>query len=207
MNQEANMEQCKATERTEIKKAYIKMRCDKCDELAYYIPLYSKKICPKCVNIPIIPADVDLDSLKPMDFLSEKTKADIEKGRMPERTRYALRYANPEEYPMRNLPERNEKCVCGSGAKFKKCCLPKIEAQRFTTIDNVLKRREDNEVVVLANTIKMINSIIRAFDSDPSKTMLPVEVVSCKPFKDVAGTLSENNISDGNIVTDKDVKL
>ena len=33
--------------------------------------------------------------------------------------------------PGQKLPGRNEPCVCGSGKKFKKCCLPKIEyAQR-----------------------------------------------------------------------------
>jgi uncharacterized protein YecA (UPF0149 family) len=26
------------------------------------------------------------------------------------------------------LPGRNDPCLCGSGKKFKKCCLPKIQA-------------------------------------------------------------------------------
>ena len=32
--------------------------------------------------------------------------------------------------PGEKLPGRNAPCVCGSGKKFKKCCLPKIEAAR-----------------------------------------------------------------------------
>ncbi|MBC8460331.1 MAG: SEC-C domain-containing protein [Deltaproteobacteria bacterium] len=30
--------------------------------------------------------------------------------------------------PGQKLPGRNALCLCGSGKKFKKCCLPKIEA-------------------------------------------------------------------------------
>jgi hypothetical protein len=32
--------------------------------------------------------------------------------------------------PGQKLPGRNEPCVCGSGKKFKKCCLPKIEMNK-----------------------------------------------------------------------------
>lgn len=32
--------------------------------------------------------------------------------------------------PGQKLPSRNAPCICGSGKKFKKCCLPKIEAAR-----------------------------------------------------------------------------
>jgi hypothetical protein len=28
-----------------------------------------------------------------------------------------------------NLPERNEPCLCGSGKKFKKCCLLTLDAE------------------------------------------------------------------------------
>jgi hypothetical protein len=30
--------------------------------------------------------------------------------------------------PGTKLPGRNDPCLCGSGKKFKKCCLPKIQA-------------------------------------------------------------------------------
>lgn len=32
--------------------------------------------------------------------------------------------------PGQKLPGRNEKCICGSGKKYKKCCLPQFEAAR-----------------------------------------------------------------------------
>jgi hypothetical protein len=32
--------------------------------------------------------------------------------------------------PGQKMPGRNKPCICGSGKKFKKCCLPKIEATR-----------------------------------------------------------------------------
>jgi hypothetical protein len=33
---------------------------------------------------------------------------------------------HPQVWKAVKLPGRNEPCVCGSGKKFKKCCLPKI---------------------------------------------------------------------------------
>jgi uncharacterized protein YchJ len=32
--------------------------------------------------------------------------------------------------PGQKLPGRNQPCICGSGKKFKKCCLARIEKQR-----------------------------------------------------------------------------
>lgn len=189
-----------------LKKSYIKMECDKCKGAAYYIPLYSKKICPKCFDIPVIDPGIDLDTLTPVDFLSEKASSAIREMQNPTHTKYALRYNNPSEYPMKTLPDRNDKCICDSGLKFKKCCLPKIEEQRFKTIDGVRKKREDNEVLVLANTVKMINAVVRAF-SNSNEESIPVEDVACIPFKNAAGELSDKTIAEGNMVQDKEVTL
>jgi hypothetical protein len=32
--------------------------------------------------------------------------------------------------PGQKLPGRNEPCICGSGKKFKKCCLPRIDGRK-----------------------------------------------------------------------------
>jgi SWIM/SEC-C metal-binding protein len=44
----------------------------------------------------------------------------------PEDITDLLRLDNPEALTVRQepLPGRNDPCHCGSGAKFKKCCLP-----------------------------------------------------------------------------------
>jgi SWIM/SEC-C metal-binding protein len=43
----------------------------------------------------------------------------------PEDITDMLKLENPDAFTARsqNLPGRNEPCLCGSGAKFKKCCL------------------------------------------------------------------------------------
>lgn len=40
------------------------------------------------------------------------------------------------------IPGRNEKCVCGSGKKFKKCCGAAISAQETATFQAAHKQLE-----------------------------------------------------------------
>lgn len=44
---------------------------------------------------------------------------------MPEDITDMLKLQNPDAFTARrtNLPSRNDPCFCGSGVKFKKCCL------------------------------------------------------------------------------------
>lgn len=40
-----------------------------------------------------------------------------------------------EQWP--DLPERNDKCLCGSGLKFKRCCLPLLEKEEAEYSDEI----------------------------------------------------------------------
>ena len=45
----------------------------------------------------------------------------------------------PNELPLTMKQERNAKCACGSGVKYKKCCLP-VELEK-ARLDKLEKRR------------------------------------------------------------------
>ena len=135
-----------------LKHYYIRKICGVCGNNAVFMPRYNQVVCASCLDI-----DLSIQSDNYEDYLTPVQKAALNEV---EGSRFALRYQNPRSNPLRNAPGRNEPCLCGSGKKFKKCCLDRLESERN---DEAKKGYEYKKLTVAANLANQRREIITAY--------------------------------------------
>ncbi len=74
------------------------------------------------------------------------------------------------------MQKRNEKCNCGSGAKYKNCCLKKEQNSSSNLIQKLINP------IAKMNQIKLHNSNLRQFRKCDKKLNKPYDVFNKKPL-------------------------
>lgn len=184
---EKTLAKATSKEKMELIRYYKKTTCDICGTTSFYMPQYQKVICPSCMKIPTN-FEGNLDDILPYDFLTQEAKDKL-RSIATGKSKYRVVYPSPDYFPEKDLPGRNEKCVCGSGKKYKKCCMARIREAKEKTIEDTVTRNKNATIVAIANTAKLVNSISRYFSSNPDKDSVPMEDIESTPFANIEGEL------------------
>ncbi len=171
-------------------KMFKKLTCKKCSGDAYFIPTHNKVVCMKCDNIKV----VDPSSLQPRDYMSDKTLEDFDA--VPDGSRYAVSYQSPDSFALKDAPGRNETCSCGSGKKYKKCCLADAEKARNSEVLAMYVNQKNSALLAGANVVRMVNMAKANFDANPDMTEFDANSLGFKPFMNMDGELEDVNIFD-----------
>jgi hypothetical protein len=135
-----------------LKKTYILGSCKKCKEKAIYIPNYKRFVCAKCEGLDGAATSEDIEDYLPLSYKAQV----VQKENLSNK---AILMRDPKSDPFYGLPGRNEPCVCKSGTKFKKCCLPKLEATRDAELDKKHLEFRATEKLGIATEVRMVRTI------------------------------------------------
>lgn len=174
-------------EKRELVRHFKKLSCNKCGGIAYYMPTHSAVVCQSCDEVPTVNTSEKL----PVNYLHPESLKDID---MNKDDKYSLVFKDPTDDPLRSFPGRNDPCSCGSGKKFKKCCLPTFQRVRNEEVAKMFNLKRDAAIVSAANAIRLVNCIREHFEANPEDTEVVTTEVGYKPFTDVKGTLKEVDI-------------
>ena len=108
-------------EKKEVKKFYLAKPC-KCGETKIFFPEHQKFVCLNCHNMK-----GPTDSEKPEDYLTDDVKKKLAEIRG--RSRFAHHIPDIKNYEFAHKQDRNDECACGSGKKYKKCCMLKTDSK------------------------------------------------------------------------------
>lgn len=177
--------------KTKLVRNFRKLTCKMCNGDSYYIPTNNKIICPICNLIKL----ADPSSNNPWDYISERTK-ELAEDAVKSLRGFTVVYESPSSFALANAPSRNELCGCGSGKKYKKCCLRAAEKERDDAVLEMQKAKINAELTKGANGSRLINFIKDYFDKNPGVTELNADLIKFPHFTDMSGTLEESNIFD-----------
>lgn len=185
-----NKKEPSTKERLKLTKIFKKLTCKTCSGPAYFLPTHNKVACLKCLNIK----QVDTTIMDPKEYLSTAALDSVYNDN--KRSQLSIKYQSPDSYALKDAPGRNEACICGSGKKFKKCCLNSMTDSRNNEVRKLYENNRANAVVTTANTFRLINMVREYFDSNPDKTELEADTLGYKPFKDLTGELEDVSVFD-----------
>lgn len=171
-------------------KMFKKLACAKCGGSAYFIPTHNKVVCMACNNIKV----TDPASNNPRDYMSDAILKDFDA--VPEGSRYAISYQSPDSFALKDAPGRNDMCSCGSGNKYKKCCMATAENARNDAVANMYANQKESSLLAGANVVRMINMAKANFDANPDITEFDANSLGFKPFMNMNGDLEDVNIFD-----------
>lgn len=148
----------------ELKRVYRAATCKKCNEPAIFFPVRNQTLCIKCLGVEGTHESNDVKDYLPEMYLKETAQKE-------QLSKFAMQYSDPRSNPMYSWPDRNAPCVCGSGAKFKKCCMEKLQSE-FE--QHAIKLHEDHrarESINIANEIKHIRTAFAHFRANSWKEL------------------------------------
>lgn len=182
-------------------KIYKMTTCTKCRKDAIYFPQFSRVLCPDCNDLPTYE---DTENATLDQYIPARTKEAL--AVKDKESKLGIIFRDPRSDPMYGLPGRNEKCVCGSGAKFKKCCLPKMEAVRDDEITKAAIAKRDVFVTTTANSLKLVNVVYNHFKANPGLRSVPITEVKFRAFANSSGALADE-VDTSKTVVDSDTSV
>lgn len=189
--QENNIQAKTAHGKAKLVRHFKKLTCKMCAGDAYYMPTNNTVICPICNLVKL----ADPSSTNPWDYITDRTKAMAEEATASLRG-FTVVYEDPSSFAMLNAPGRNEPCSCGSGKKYKKCCLRAAEKERDNAVLEMQKEKVTSELVKGANGARLVSFVKDYFDKNPEVTELNADSIKFAHFTDMEGTMEETNIFD-----------
>lgn len=131
-------------------KEFVASKCKTCGGDKIFIPKYGRNCCVNCTDINMAATG----SANPEEYLTANNHKLLR--HMDSKSKYTMFYRNPESNPFYHFQGRNELCACGSGKKFKKCCMAtKTQDIEAHLLKEALQKRE-NLVYSEANEVKYI---------------------------------------------------
>ena len=168
---------------------FKRMICKECGKEAYFMPTHNTIVCMECKAIPVVSSTTRM----PEDYLSptgKKIMADADKAG----NKYHIVYRRPDSDPKMEYPGRNEECLCGSGKKFKKCCLPTFEDQRNAAAENMFEEKKEDAIITTANTTRLVNMVREYFQDNPDEMEIASSELGYKPFKNIVGEFADVDV-------------
>ena len=176
-------EEIKPQEEKAMRSFYIRTKCTECKRNAIYFPQFKRAVCPSCLNIKLY---TQVDNATVDDYVPQSSWDMLKEQEAM--SQYALKYIDPRSDPLYSTPGRNESCSCGSGKKYKKCCLANDMASRNLQALELNNSRRNVAIVSVANDFKLISQV---FEQMGEGTELETTAVKFRPFMDRRGTLEE----------------
>lgn len=177
-------------EKLKLIKVFKKLTCAKCSGEAYFVPTHNKVVCPKCNNVK----ETDPSSTNPRDYMTDASLKEFDAG--PVGSRYVVAYQSPDSFALKDAPGRNEPCSCGSGIKYKKCCMSSAEAERNKAVVALYTKQKESALIAGANVVRMINMAIAYFKENPESKEVEAEALGFKPFKNMQGETEDVSVFD-----------
>lgn len=172
-------------EKKSLRRFYKKMTCKVCGGVSVYMPNYNKPACPKCMKL-----DLSIKSDNPEDYLTESFKKASRINK--KESRFALRMQDPRSDPLYGMPGRNEDCVCGSGLKFKKCCMGEFISRREEVAAAMADTVRENFIIDSANEMKVLVDVISHQQANNWEEISTDELkIELFPRKDIPDSIKE----------------
>jgi SEC-C motif. len=164
-------------------KYYKPGTCAVCNNLAIFFPKYNKLLCPRCLGIKLYKKT---DEQKVDNYLPETFKKTMSESGA--KSPYGIIYKDPKSDPMFGFPGRNEPCPCGSGNKFKKCCLDSVKDERNKMVKARGEAQRDKAILDTANEFKLVSAVFEDYEEKKWAEIKQEDVVFQK-FVNVEGKL------------------
>lgn len=165
----------KVTKAEELTRVYRAAKCTDCGEPAIFFPVRNKTICIKCLGVEGTHESNDIKDYLPEQYLKEAAQKE-------QLSKFSMMYKDPRSNPMYEWPGRNEPCLCGSGAKFKKCCMMKLQSEFEQHAIGLHESHRAKESINIANEIKHIRTAFAHFRANSWKE-LPESELKWEEFK------------------------
>ena len=159
----------------ELRHVYRATKCPDCGEPAIFFPVRNKIVCIKCLGIEGAHESMDIQDYLPAQYLKEVAQKEA-------LSKFSIMYTDPHSNPMYSWPGRNEPCLCGSGAKFKKCCMKDLQIEFERHAAQLYKAHRDKEAINIANEVKHIRTVFAHFRANEWKE-LPESELKWEEFK------------------------